>query len=160
MVRYILDNYYNYVLFSAIISWISAQVLKTLLNFIIDKELNLERLVGPGGMPSAHSAFVCSATLAVSRKIGIQSTEFAIIFIIAMVVMYDAMGIRRAAGMHAKKINEMNKILEKNPDSPKKNNNKYKHKNKELKEVLGHTPFEVLGGALLGIIIALIVPVK
>jgi len=78
-------------------------------------------------------------------------------FIIAIVVMYDAMGVRRAAGMHAKEINKINKNLEENSSTiDVQTENKFK----ELKEFLGHTPYEVIAGALLGIIIALMVPFK
>lgn len=147
---------YNYTLATAIVSWCAAQIIKTILFLIVHKSFNVERLVGAGGMPSSHSALVCSATVAISRVEGVGSPIFAVMFIIAVVVMYDAMGVRRAAGQHAKAINKMNEFLldevvdedDEKPDI------------KKLKEYLGHTPYEVLGGALLGILIALIMPVK
>ena len=144
---------YNYVLLTAVISWFSAQIIKTIIHLIKYRTFNPERLFGAGGMPSSHSALVCSATLAVSRKIGTNSVEFALMFILAVVVMYDAMGVRRAAGLHAKEINRINKTIEESTNDNKQ------EEYKELKEYLGHTPFEVLGGALLGILISLIVPV-
>ena len=144
---------YNYVLVAAVISWIAAQIIKTLIYLITNRTLRFERLIGAGGMPSSHSALVCSATIAVSRKVGPGSAEFAIMFILAIVVMYDAMGVRRAAGLHAREINKMNKYFETDKEKEEPN-----VKQKELKEYLGHTPFEVLGGALLGILIALLVP--
>ena len=144
---------YNYVLLTAVISWFSAQIIKTIIHLIRYRTFNPERLFGAGGMPSSHSALVCSATLAVSRKIGTNSVEFALMFILAVVVMYDAMGVRRAAGLHAKEINRINKTIEESTNDNKQ------EEYKELKEYLGHTPFEVLGGALLGILISLIVPV-
>lgn len=147
---------YNYTLTVAIISWCAAQIIKTILFFIIHKEFNAERLFGAGGMPSSHSALVCSATIAVSRLEGVGSPLFAVMFIIAVVVMYDAMGVRRAAGQHAQAINKMNKFLLDEVSSEDDD----KPEIKKLKEYLGHTPYEVLGGALLGILIALIVPVK
>lgn len=143
---------YNYVLTAAVLSWVIAQIIKTALYLVKNKTFKSERLLGAGGMPSSHSALVCSATVAVSRVVGVGSPLFAVMFLLALIVMYDAMGVRRAAGLHAKEINRMNKYLEQKDKSvvvPKK---------KELKEFLGHTPFEVLGGALLGIIIALIIP--
>lgn len=146
---------YNYVLTTGILSWLSAQVIKTIIHLIQYKTFNPERLVGSGGMPSSHTALVCSATLAVSRKYGTGSAVFAIMFILAVIVMYDAMGVRRAAGLHAKEINKINNIIEDNPNIVVVEKN-----NKELKEYIGHTPFEVLGGALLGILIALLVPVN
>jgi len=144
---------YNYVLLTAVVSWFSAQIIKTIIHLIRYRTFNPERLFGAGGMPSSHSALVCSATLAVSRKIGTNSVEFAIMFILAVVVMYDAMGVRRAAGLHAKEINRINKTIEESANDNKQDDYK------ELKEYLGHTPFEVLGGALLGILISMIVPV-
>lgn len=151
---------YNYVLTAAVISWCAAQVIKTILNLIQTKKFHAERLFGAGGMPSSHSALVCSATVAMCRECGVGSPEFAIMFIVAMIVMYDAMGVRRSAGLHAREINRINRIFAgegiKTEDESGKSE-KVKKK-KELKEYLGHTPFEVLGGALLGILISMIVP--
>lgn len=154
------DFSYNYVLTAAVISWCSAQIIKTILNFIQTKKFNAERLFGAGGMPSSHSALVCSATIAMCRECGVGSPEFAIMFIVAMIVMYDAMGVRRSAGLHAREINRINRIfavkgIKTSDESEKPANEK---KKKELKEYLGHTPFEVLGGALLGILISMLVP--
>lgn len=155
---------YNYVLVTALIAWCSAQVIKTLLHFIQTKRFNPERLFGAGGMPSSHSALVCSAAIAMCRRCGVGSPEFALTFIVAMVVMYDAMGVRRSAGLHAREINKINRIFAKGlfgaaeeQEEPEDGN---KQKKKELKEFLGHTPFEVLGGAILGILIAMIVPME
>ncbi len=145
------DLFSNYVLNVALLSWFSAQVIKTLLNLFKTKKLKMERMIGAGGMPSAHSASVCSMTIAIARSVGFQSPLFAMSFLLASIVMYDAMGVRRAAGEHAKVINM---IVKKN-----KNDISYIPRNKgELKEFLGHTPLEVLGGALLGILIAMLVP--
>lgn len=163
------NQYYNYVLFAAVLSWCAAQLIKTIIYFLIKKEFNSERLFGAGGFPSSHSATVCAATIAMARKVGPASPEFAIIFILALIVMYDAMGVRRAAGMHAKAINKMNRdFFDKNLfeeksteieiENEKENDDKIC--NKELKEFLGHTPFEVVGGALLGILIALFVQLR
>lgn len=153
---------YNYVLTSAVIAWCTAQLIKTLLNYIQTKKFHVERLFGAGGMPSSHSAMVCSATVSMCRQCGGDSPEFALMFVMAMIVMYDAMGVRRSAGLHAREINRINRIFaikeiktvgesEKKPDEKKK---------KELKEYIGHTPLEVLGGALLGILIAMLTPMK
>lgn len=156
----------NYVLCVALIAWATAQVLKTILNFVVTKKFRVERLVGAGGMPSSHTALVCSMTVAVSKLTGMNSPEFAIAFIIAAVVMYDAMGVRRAAGEQAKVLNKIvfqwGDVVKK--DSPEKESSKKADSSeelakKELKEFLGHTPLEVLGGALLGILIAMFFPV-
>lgn len=156
---------YNYVLTAAVISWCAAQVIKTILNFIQTKKFHAERLFGAGGMPSSHSALVCSATVAMCRECGVGSPEFAIMFIMAMIVMYDAMGVRRSAGLHARELNRINRLfavkgIKLNDDSDKDESDKSanEQKKKELKEYLGHTPFEVLGGALLGILISMLVP--
>lgn len=153
---------YNYVLVTGVISWCAAQVIKTILHFIHTKTFSAERLFGAGGMPSSHSAMVCSAAIAMCKQCGFNSPEFALMFIIAMIVMYDAMGVRRSAGLHAKEINKINRIFEirgisDKGEEPAESGDK---KKKELKEFLGHTPLEVLGGALLGILIAMIVPME
>lgn len=154
---------YNYVLVAAVISWVAAQIIKTAIHAIKLKEFNAERLIGAGGMPSSHSALVCSATVSVCRQCGVGSAEFALMLILALIVMYDAMGVRRAAGLHAHEINRMNKIFAIKGISSSEDEtttNKNNKKKKELKEYLGHTPFEVLGGALLGILLALVVPMS
>lgn len=145
------DLFGNYVLNVAILCWLSAQLLKTLLNFLKTRRFNPERLVGAGGMPSAHSASVCGVTIALARSQGFVSPLFALSFLMAAIVMYDAMGVRRQAGEHARVINM---IVRKN-----KNYVTYMPKDKDgLKEFLGHTPMEVMGGALLGILIAILLP--
>lgn len=141
---------HNYVLIVALTAWLTAQVMKTILWFIVTKRFNPERLVGAGGMPSAHSATVCSMMIAIAKTSGLSSPEFAIAFVLAFVVMYDAMGVRRAAGEQAKVLNRM---LEKQVEEDEK------MQTPELKEFLGHTPLQVLCGSLLGILIAMIIPV-
>lgn len=208
----------NHVLISSLTAWFLAQLIKTILTLIVSKKLQLERMFGAGGMPSAHSATVCALTVSVSRVAGVASTEFAIAVLFAAVVMYDAMGVRRAAGEHAKVINalldewdeQLNGFIafykktmkhhpllaklippdssenEEKPDSNNGNEQKLDDKaeddnkaenvecppikhtdargkefeldNIELKEFLGHTPIEVLAGALLGITVALVLP--
>lgn len=145
----------NYVLITAVSSWVIAQVIKTLLHLVTTRKFEPERLFGAGGMPSAHSASVCSLTLAVARTCGLDSPQFAISFILAAVVMYDAMGVRRAAGEHARILNVI--MRQQEPEDILSYLNK---KKKELKEILGHTPLEVISGALLGIIVAMLIPVS
>ena len=106
-------------------------------------------------MPSAHSALVCSLTVAIARTVGVSSPEFALAFLVACVVMYDAMGVRRSAGEQAKVLNKIIFTWEKSQDAPDEDeDDMFK---KDLKESLGHTPLEVLGGALLGILVAMLV---
>lgn len=135
------------ILFTAILAWFVAQVLKVIIVLIHDKKLDFYRLIGSGGMPSSHSAFVVSLATGVGIKDGIDSTVFAIAFVLAFVVMYDAAGVRRAAGEQAKILNQ---IVE------KWETDDLETKGEKLKELLGHTPLEVFGGTLLGILVAFI----
>ncbi len=98
-------------------------------------------------MPSSHSAMVCAMTVAVAQVSGLNSSEFALAVIFSAIVMYDAMGVRRAAGEQAKVINRIVDEVEKNGQE---------FTDKDLKEYLGHTPLEVLCGALLGILITVV----
>lgn len=142
----------NYILSVALISWLCAQVCKTIINYILSGKFDAERLYGAGGMPSSHSALVCALFIATAKKLGVTSPEFAFAFILAAIVMYDAMGVRRSAGEHAKLLNKLlSDWLPDDDNTPPQI--------KKLKEKLGHTPFEVLSGALLGILIAVIIPV-
>ncbi len=140
-------NYINELLSNRIFvvsacSWAAAQILKTIINFVFTKQFKAERLVGAGGMPSAHSAFVCALMVSTAKQYGLSSPFFSIAFALAAVVMYDAMGVRHAAGEQAKAINTLINEFEKQTSI----NIPY-----NLKEFLGHTPLEVIAGAILGI---------
>lgn len=128
----------NSILNAALAAWFCAQVLKVIISLICGK-FEKSRFVGTGGMPSAHTATVISLVAAIYRAYGYQTPEFAISLAVALIVIYDAMGIRRAAGRHAKMINDM-EVSE-----------------NKLNELLGHTPLEVLAGAVLGILIGFFV---
>ena len=138
----------NQVLVSSIIGWTVAQVLKTIIDLSLNKSFSAERLVGSGGMPSSHSATVCALTTSAGLVYGVGSFQFAICFVLASVVMYDAMGVRREAGKQAKLLNL---ILEQ--DFFKLDNEAFQQR---LKELIGHTPLQVLAGAILGVIVALV----
>jgi len=142
---------------ASVAAWLLAQMLKVVIEFLYSKKLNLERLVGAGGMPSSHSAGVCALTISLSRSEGVKSPVFALAFVLACIVMYDAMSVRREAGEHAKIINKMVRDLDEDSDDDMKDSEKA-DEDTELKEILGHTPLEVLAGACLGILVALIVP--
>ncbi|MEG1366258.1 MAG: divergent PAP2 family protein [Oscillospiraceae bacterium] len=145
----------NYILSVSLLSWLAAQIIKTAINFFISGKFDAERLVGAGGMPSSHSALVCAMFIATAKKMGVTSPGFAFAFILAAIVMYDAMGVRRETGEQAKVLNIMvSDWLDDDDDAFN-----ILHNAKKLKEKVGHTPFEVLGGALLGILIAVIIPV-
>lgn len=139
----------NQVLVSAVAGWIVAQVLKTMLDFALNRTINWERMVGSGGMPSSHSATVCGLTTATALRYGVSSFEFAVCFVLSMVVMYDATGVRRETGKQAKLLNS---ILSENP--LKLNAEVLQEK---LKEYVGHTPLQVVAGAILGICLALVI---
>ncbi|MCI8295228.1 MAG: divergent PAP2 family protein [Lachnospiraceae bacterium] len=133
----------NQVLMSAVAGWTLAQVLKTAIDWILNKNFNMERLVGSGGMPSSHSATVCGLTVAAGLRYGVGSFEFAVSFILGMIVMYDAMGVRRETGKQAKLLNSI--LLE----NPLKLSGEVLQE--RLKEYVGHTPLQVFAGAILGI---------
>lgn len=139
----------NEVLICSVTGWIVAQVLKTIIDFAINKDFSAERLVGSGGMPSSHSATVCSLTTASALCYGVESFQFAVSFVLAAVVMYDAIGVRQETGKQAKLLNL---IMEQ--DLFKMNNAQIQER---LKEFVGHTPLQVLAGALLGIGLTLVV---
>lgn len=139
----------NRILLAAIIGWLVAQALKTLIYMGFTKEFVAERLVGSGGMPSSHSSTVCALATATGIHYGGGSFEFAIAAIFAIVVMYDAIGVRRETGNQAKVLNEMIELFT-NMGSNMKAQDK-------LKEFVGHTPLQVLMGGILGFIIALFI---
>ena len=97
----------NYYLNMSILSWLTAQVIKVLIALFITRKFDLERLIGSGGMPSSHSALVCGLATAVFIRHGFMSFEFAVAAVLALIVMYDAMGVRRAAGEQAKTLNKL-----------------------------------------------------
>lgn len=139
----------NTVLISAVSGWLVAQVLKTLIHLFMTRRFVVERLVGSGGMPSSHSATVCALATSIAIECGFSSTEFAISLILAIIVMHDAMGVRRETGIQAKVLNEMLKLFEDmGSDMPPQD---------KLKEFVGHTPLQVLIGAILGILIAILI---
>ena len=133
----------NQVLMSAVAGWTLAQVLKTAIDWILNKNFNMERLVGSGGMPSSHSATVCGLTVAAGLRYGVGSFEFAVSFILGMIVMYDAMGVRRETGKQAKLLNSIRL------ENPLKLSGEVLQE--RLKEYVGHTPLQVFAGAILGI---------
>ena len=102
----------NHIFLTAACGWFVAQILKTLIHLIISKKFVAERLVGSGGMPSSHSATVCALVTATCYEYGAGSFEFAISLILAIIVMYDAMGVRRETGIQAQVLNDMMKIFE------------------------------------------------
>ncbi|MBQ7794146.1 MAG: divergent PAP2 family protein [Clostridia bacterium] len=132
---------------TAIICWFVAQVLKVITVLIVDRKIDFSRFIGSGGMPSSHSAFVTGLAVSVGFASGFESEVFSIAAVLALVVMYDAAGVRRAAGEQAKILNQM--ITEWGKQN-------FKNTEVRLKELLGHTPMQVFAGAVLGIAIAML----
>lgn len=150
--QYLSDFIHNRVLIISICSWMMAQIIKTIIDVIINREWNPERLVGSGGMPSCHSATVCAMATSSGMIYGLQSFEFAVSCILAVIVMYDARGVRRETGNQAVLLNHMMDYFN-TLESPQK---KIEFNQEKLKELIGHTPLQVVVGALLGVGIALI----
>lgn len=136
----------NQVLWTAILASVFAQVLKLLIYYLVERRWQWERLAETGGMPSSHSATVAALATGVGITEGLSSPFFAISVVLAIIVMYDATGIRRAAGLHAERLNdlfeEFRAVVQQGPQP------------EPLKELLGHTYLEVAVGATLGIIFA------
>ena len=142
--KFIQDLLENRILIAALAGWAITQAIKAILYTIVNREFKLERLVGSGGMPSSHAATVCAMSAAVVKHFGLASFEFAIAFILTSVVLHDARGVRQEAGKQAVTITAIidhlikeGKIIEL-PEW-------------ELKELIGHTPLQVLVGSLMGI---------
>ena len=130
-------------------AWMVAQVMKVIINAIICRKLDWERLFGDGGMPSGHSATVSSLATITGLLCGLRSYEFGISAILAIIVCHDAMGVRRESGKHAVVLNEMIRIYE-------KLFNEEELTDVELKEFVGHTPLQVVVGIGVGICSALL----
>jgi acid phosphatase family membrane protein YuiD len=125
-------------------AWFIAQALKVILTLVKERKLDLYRFVGSGGMPSSHSAMVMGLSTAIGLKTGWDSLEYAVVLIFSLIIMYDAAGVRRAVGKQAMIINQMIKDKQQNKQIEER----------QLKELVGHTPIEVFAGAILGIAIA------
>lgn len=125
------------------------QILKVVSNLVKEQKIDFSKLLTDGGMPSSHSATVCSLATIVALESTVASTQFAIALILAVIVMHDASGVRYAAGKHAE---ILNLVIEKD-ENLKENLNK----NKKLTELLGHTKLEVIAGAITGIILSVII---
>ncbi len=131
----------NRVLIATTFAWAIAQILKVMIELIWKHRLDLSLLTSAGGMPSSHSATVCALATAVALSEGVSSSLFAMCVVLAVVVMYDAAGVRRAAGIQARILNQIiDELFQGHPISETR-----------LRELLGHTPVEVAAGLALGI---------
>ena len=141
----------NYALLISVSAWAICQLLKFIIHCIVERKVDFSRFIGDGGMPSAHSATVVSLAVASGYFAGWDSVPFAVAMMFAIVVMRDAMGVRREAGKQAESIKEladaMNKAFLDDDDEIRTEN---------LKVLVGHTPLQVLFGALLGVLVAVL----
>lgn len=136
----------NEELAAALTAWFIAQFLKVPLEYLMTRRMNWALWFSSGGMPSSHSALITAVTLSIGLNNGFTSPLFALSFALWMIVTYDAAGVRRQAGYHAQRINMLiDELIKGHPISEKR-----------LKEVLGHTPRQVIAGVLLGIVVALL----
>ena len=168
-----MGNFYNAPFIAGFSAWLIAQILKNAIYFIKNRKLTLERIMGAGGMPSSHSAAVCGLAVMIARTDGMASSIFAMAAGFALIVMYDASGVRRAAGMHAREINQIKNIIDEYEAAhhPGKDGNigmdtigdinaeNIEEKKEHLKEFIGHSPVEVFLGALIGVIVGVFMPV-
>ena len=127
--------------------WVGIQTFKVIWDLVVTHKFNFKRILGAGGMPSSHSAVAISLTTMIGKQEGINSPIFALAAVFSFVVMYDAAGVRRAAGKQAKLLNKL-------VETPGLSNLEVQEK---LVEVLGHTPIQVFVGALIGLIVGLLV---
>lgn len=135
----------NHVLLVALVACLTAQAIKLVVELVKNRKVNVRALVETGGMPSAHSALVTALATGVGQNAGWDSSEFAIAVVFAVIVMYDAAGVRQAAGKQARVLNQ---IIDEFFQADH-------HFNEDrLKELLGHTPFQVIVGSILGIVIS------
>ena len=134
----------NKALIAGLIAWLLAQIIKIPLDYIRTRRWNWALLLTTGGMPSSHSSLMTATTLAIGLYDGFDSPVFALGVAITMIVTYDAAGVRQQAGIHAKRINVLfDELLHGHPINQR-----------DLREVIGHTPLEVAGGILLGLVVA------
>ena len=132
----------NRILQAVFVPWLIAQISKPIIEYIRKRRINMRLLVSAGGMPSSHSASVCALATAVGMQESVTSTLFAMAFLSAIIVMYDAAGVRRAASIQAHILNQIiDELFQGHPISETR-----------LRELLGHTPVEVVAGAVLGIL--------
>ena len=150
--QYIEDLLHNRMLLTAVLGWAVAQVVKTFIDLGLNKKINFERLVGSGGMPSCHSSTVCALCVAAGYEYGLDSPYFAIAAILAIIVMYDARGVRRETGNQAEVLNQIMEFFR----MPENGEFKLEFSQEQLKELIGHTPLQVLCGAILGIIVGVL----
>jgi acid phosphatase family membrane protein YuiD len=138
----------NHVLINALAAWIIAQIMKAAIYFAVNRKLSLSRLFGDGGMPSGHAATVTALAATCAIEYGLSSAPFAISAILALIVMHDAAGFRLETGKQSQVINQMIDFIHSFESGPAFES--------KLKELVGHTPLQVIAGSFLGLAVALI----
>ena len=140
----VLEIFSNRAIQAAVLAWTIAQGLKVILTLIISRRFDGSRMFGSGGMPSSHSAMTCAMLMVIGFREGFASSIFALAFCFSGVVMYDAAGVRRSTGKNAAVINRLLERLA---------SDGLVFDEEHLKELVGHTPLQVMAGALLGVLI-------
>ena len=135
----------NKVVIAALAGWLIGQTLKFPLEYLLNKRWDWGIIFSAGGLPSSHSSTVTAVALSIGFQEGFDTAIFALAAAVGMIVIYDATGVRRQAGIHAQRINEIMRDFIESRQFP----------DKDLKEMLGHTPIEVIAGVLLGVLISL-----
>ncbi len=143
----IVDILTNTSIQAAGLAWAVAQTMKVVLTLFLSHRFDSSRLFGSGGMPSSHSAMACAMITTIGYREGFSSSIFALAFCFAAVVMYDAAGVRRSTGKTAQTLNQLLDLL---------SGEGYDTDEERLKELVGHTPLQVMAGAVLGIIIGIL----
>lgn len=143
MLKFLLEIINNRAVTTPILAWFLAQSIKFFHNYVKHRKFDFKKLIDSGGMPSSHTAFTVSLATILGIHNGFNSDIFAMSVIFSLIVMADAAGVRRAAGKQAEVLNKL------------VNSSEHVQLDKQLKELLGHTPVEVLAGAALGIITGL-----
>ena len=149
-----LDIFKNDILIVSLTAWLLAQLIKIIINAIVNKTFSIERLFGDGGMPSGHSATVTACALMIGVHEGFTSPLFALALVLAIIVMHDATGVRQEAGKHAQSIMDITNVINQYLDYVNEEDNKLR--NEKLKTLIGHTKLQVLFGALTGIGVVLV----
>ena len=144
----------NDILIVSLIAWLLAQLIKIIINAIVNKTFSIERLFGDGGMPSGHSATVTACAIMIGIHEGFASPLFALALVLAIIVMHDAIGVRQEAGKHAQSIMNITNVINQYLDYVNEEDNKLR--NEKLKTLIGHTKLQVLFGALTGIGVVLV----
>ena len=130
----------NIYLWAGVAGWILAEIIKIIIDLFREHKFKPSLLFSSGGMPSSHSAVVCALCTVIGIRVGMGTPAFAMACVFAYIVMYDAAGVRRAAGEQAKVLNHLQGEVWSDPEAT-------------LKELLGHTPLQVVCGAVLGVLV-------